>query len=501
MIRKLFNFNSILGRLMFSYLIIIFLSLAVIGVMFGYLVQNYYNGLKEWEATNNSRRVASLVSENIGKGNILLSDDFSIGSTRSKINTIARSTNMDIGLLDNNGEMVLNVPSIEANLSLEKQELDHVLAGNTFTKKIMGPDYRHLLMAVPLLKTENEDIKIVGNQPEADINNIIGAVLIQTPLGNIGATINNIMKLILYSFLVALAAAIFLSISFSRRITRPIDRIKEAALKSTEGKVEKVNLPDNSTEEINHLANTYNYAAKQINRTLEKQQSLEKMQKQFVADVSHEFRAPLTSIKGFLEILNEQDLSKEERKEYLDIMYKDAEHLDKLLTDLLELSKLDTEKESLDKKETPPKMLIKEALKSLENIISSKDIEVKEEYDKDLPEINVDRSKIHQVMINLIENAVNYSSPNSKIKIQAFKSSDQDYQIEISVIDNGIGIPENETKNIWERFYKIDTARTRDEKKGSGLGLAIVKDIIDKHNGTIKVESSVGQGSKFTFKL
>src|SRR6056297_1200988 len=334
MIKKLFNINSILGRLMVSYLIVIFISLAVIGIMFGYLVQNYYNGLKEWEATNNSRRIATLVSENIGEGNILLTDDFSIGSTRSKINTIARSTNMDIGLIDKTGEMVLNVPSLEANLSLEQEELNLVLSCNTFTKKIMGPDYRHLLMAVPLFQTDEEDVKIAGNQPGAEKNNIIGAVLIQTPLGNIGATINNIMKLILYSFLVALAAAVFLSISFSRRITRPIDRIKEAALKSTEGNVEKVNLHENSTEEINHLANTYNYAAKQINRTLDKQRALEKMQKQFVADVSHEFRAPLTSIKGFLEILKEQDLSKEERAEYLDIMFKDTQHLEKLLNDL-----------------------------------------------------------------------------------------------------------------------------------------------------------------------
>ncbi len=501
MIKKLFNINSILGRLMVSYLIVIFISLAVIGVMFGYLVQNYYNGLKEWEATNNSRRIATLVSENIEKGDIFLKDDFKIGNTRSKIYTISRSTNMDIGLIDQNGEMVLNVPTLDANLSLEQEELKQVLNGNTFTKKIMGPDYRHLMMAIPLFQTEKEDVKIVENQPAAEKKNIIGAVLIQTPLGNIGATINNIMKLILYSFLVALAAAVFLSISFSRRITRPIDRIKEAALKSTEGNVEKVELPENSTEEINHLANTYNYAAKQINRTLDKQRALEKMQKQFVADVSHEFRAPLTSIKGFLEILKEQDLSKEERAEYLDIMYKDTQHLEKLLNDLIELSKLDTAKESLDKKPTSPKILINGALKSLENIIEEKNMEVVKNIEEDLPEINIDKNKIHQVLINLIENAVNYSDPNSKITITVEEADHSDYQVKFSVIDNGVGIPAEELENIWERFYKIDSARTRDEEKGSGLGLAIVKDIIEKHDGEIEVESELDQGSKFTFKL
>ncbi|HKL13285.1 MAG TPA: HAMP domain-containing sensor histidine kinase [Halanaerobiales bacterium] len=501
MIKKLFNINSILGRLMVSYLIVIFLSLAVIGIMFGYLVQNYYYGLKEWEATNNSRRIASLVSENIGEANILLTDDFSIDSTRAKIITIARSTNMDIGLIDRNGEMVLNVPSIEANLSLEKQELDHVLSGNAFTKKIMGPDYRHLLMAIPLIKTGDNDIKIVSNQLKEDKNNVVGAVLIQTPLGNIGATINNIMKLILYSFLVALAAAIFLSISFSRKITHPIDKIKEAALKSTEGNVQKVELPENSTEEINHLANTYNYAAKQINKTLEKQRSLENMQKQFVADVSHEFRAPLTSIKGFLEILLEQDLSKEERQEYLNIMYKDSQHLEKLLNDLLELSKLDTTNDSLDKKSTAPKILYDKALKSLAGIIENKNIEIEKKIEPDLPEIDIDRNKMHQVLINLIENAVNYSPANSQITLKAEKATENNFKVKFSIIDNGIGIPEEELDNIWERFYKIDSARSRDNHKGSGLGLAIVKDIIKKHAGKIKVESKVNEGSKFIFKI
>lgn len=501
MIKKLFNINSILGRLMVSYLVVIFISLAVIGIMFGYLVQNYYNGLKEWEATNNSRRIASLVSENIEKGDIFLKDDFNIGGTRSKIYTISRSTNMDIGLIDKSGDMVLNVSFIDANLSLKEAELKQVLSGNTFTKKIMGPDYRHLIMAIPLFQTADEDVKIIGSQPTTGNKDIIGAVLIQTPLGNIGATVNNIMKLILYSFLVALAVSVFLSVSFSRRITRPIDKITEAALKSTEGNVEKVNIPDNSTEEINYLANTYNYAAKHINRTLEKQRSLEKLQKQFVADVSHEFRAPLTSIKGFLEILREQNLNKKEREKYLDIMFKDTQHLEKLLNDLIELSKLDTTKESLEKSLTSPELLINGALKSLENLVNEKNIKVETKISNNLPDINIDRNKIHQVLINLIENAVNYSEPNSKIIVEAKKAKQPDYKVQFSVIDNGIGIPPEELDNIWERFYKIDNARTRDGQKGSGLGLAIVKDIIEKHDGEIEVESELKEGSKFTFKL
>ncbi len=464
MIRKLLNINSIFGRLMISHLVIILLSLAVIGIMFGYLIQNYYNGLKEWEATNNSRRIASLVSENITEDSILMSDDISVGNMRSKINTIAHSTNMDIGLMDEKGKMVLNVSTIKANLNLEAEEIKHILAGNTFTKKIMGPDYRYLLMTVPLIKTDNE-IKIMEPQQNETNPQVIGAVLIQTPLGNISATVNNIMRFILYSFLVALAAAIFLSLSFSKKITKPLDSIKEAALKSTEGKVKKVHSSSNSSEEINHLVNTYNYAAKQINRTLEKQKHLEKMQKQFVANVSHEFRAPLTSIKGFLEILLEQDLSQEEIHEYVQIMYKDTEHLENLLSDLLVLSKLDKEKNSLNLKKTAPSFLINKAVESMKNKIEENNMNLTIKIEDELPEIEVDQGRIHQVLINLIDNAVNYSKPNSDLIIKAKKIKENNLDVKFSVIDNGSGIPEDKVENIWDRFYIIDRARTREEKK------------------------------------
>jgi len=104
-------------------------------------------------------------------------------------------------------------------------------------------------------------------------------------------------------------------------------------------------------------------------------------------------------------------------------------------------------------------------------------------------------------MNNLIENAVNYSKPNSDLIIKAEKNNESNYNIKFSVIDNVIGISEEQLENIWDRFYKINEARTREDKKGSGLGLAIVKDIIEKHEGEITVESELNKGSKFIFKL
>ncbi len=493
--------DSIFGRLMLSHLIIIFISLTVIGLMFGYLVQNYYHGLKEWEATNNSRRIAKLVSESLSEGNLRSPN---IEESKEKINTIARSSNMDIGLMNKDGEMLLNSSTIrDFELTLEEHEINHILKGNTFTKKILGPENRNLLMVVPLIN-EDDDISAIGSQPIKEEEKIIGAVTIQTPLGGITETINNIIKLIIYSFIVAIFAAGILSLAFARKITKPLANIQKSALQSARGNFNRVEPPDNSSEEIKHLVNTYNYAVSQIDKTMNKRKKLEKSQKEFVANVSHEFRAPLTSIKGFLELILEQYLSEKEIKEYTEIMYQDAEYLENLLSELLVLGELDAndKEEGLKIKDCDMELIITRALKSLEKSIEEKNIKIDYSAKGRISSIPADKNKIQQVLINLLENAITYSPENSTIKIQLKEAQETNkYNLICSISDEGPGIPEEEQDKIWQRFYKIDDARTRNGKEGSGLGLAIVKNIIERHNGIIEVKSNSGEGTTFTFKI
>jgi len=483
------------GRLLLSYLVIIFISLTIIGIMFGYLIQNYYFGLKEWEATNNGRRIAELVSENISGGTIRSNR---ISQAKDKIQTIARSSNMGIGLMNSEGRIILNIPTIENfNLTLEEIEIEHVLKGNTITKKIMGPEYKNLLMVIPLKETKDTGVDIMEAQSLDNQHQLVGAVVIQTPLGSVTATINNIIRLILYSFLMAIIAAVILSISFSRRVTKPLADIQRSALQSAEGKFHNVQVPENSSKEIKHLVNTFNYAVTQIRETLQKKKNLEKMRKEFVVNVSHEFRAPLTSIKGFLEIMQEQNLSPDEIKECVNIMYEDAEYLEHLLSDLLVLGQLESENTILHKEYIYPEKLIKRTLKTMKNKFGDKEIHINLELDDNLPEIYVDINRINQVLLNLLENAVNYSPVGGEITISTHLL--QENRVEFSISDQGPGIPEDEISNIWQRFYKVDRARTRERKKGSGLGLAIVKEIIEKHGGIIDVKSKPGSGSTFSF--
>ncbi|AGB40399.1 signal transduction histidine kinase [Halobacteroides halobius DSM 5150] len=491
-----FDIKSFFGRLMLSHLIIILISLLVIGIIFGYLIQNYYFGLKEWKVTRKGQRIAKLVSRNVSENKLKAIE---IKKFKDKINTISRSSNMDIAIVNRQGEIIFDSIAQEFNLTIKNNEIQRVLAGNRISKKIMGPDNKSLLMIFPLFKTNNNN-SIILESKEWN-SKIIGGIVLRTPMGSVTETINEITKLILYSFLIAMIAAIFLSYFFARRVTKPLMAINNAAMNLTEGNFKKVKPPSNSSEEIENLVNSFNYAVDQIDETLQEKKHLERMRREFVANVSHEFRAPLTSIKGFLELLLEHDLDKSEIKQYSQIMYKDTEYLEHLLEDLLILSKCDSKSLSLNKEYVTPNQLINRAVKSSQNKLKKKNLDIKVELADDLPNLYVDSNRIHQVLINLLENAITYSPFNGQIiiSVQQYKP-DQDV-IKFSVTDQGPGISQKEKEKVWQRFYKIDTARTRKEKEGSGLGLAIVKDIISKHGGEVKLESKLGEGTTFSFIL
>ena len=492
------NTRSFLGRLMISHVVVIIISLLVIGLIFGYLVQNYYFGLREWKATNNGKRIAKLVSANVTGRNLRSNE---IKSARQKIGTIARSANMDIGIANENGEIIFDSTNLaDFDLELKAQEIERVLAGNTITKKIRGPDKQSLLMVFPLLQKQEPNKSIVLGPDLGTRKEVLGGIVVRSPLGSISETVWEILRLILYASLIAVIAALGLSFLFASRVTKPLERINESALEIAEGNFERVELPENSSQEIESLVETYNYAVQQVEETLDKKERLEKMRKQFVSDVSHEFRAPLTSLKGFLEIFQEQELSAGEIKNYADIMYKDTEYLEHLIDDLAVLGKLDSGELKLDREVIEAQEIIMRAINSLQHKLKENQLQIKNSFINNVPDLYVDPNRMQQVMINLLDNAIEHSPLGGKIIVKTKYHKGKNSEVEFAIIDQGPGVPEDELDNIWQRFYKVDTARTRSEQ-GSGLGLAIVKDIIEQHRGRVKVENTKERGAKFSFVL
>ncbi|MDD5477827.1 MAG: ATP-binding protein [Candidatus Omnitrophica bacterium] len=222
---------------------------------------------------------------------------------------------------------------------------------------------------------------------------------------------------------------------------------------------------------------------------------LEAMRRDFVANVSHELKTPLTSIKGFVETLLEGALEdKENSVHFLKIINTHADRLNTLINDLLELSHIESKEIVLNKEKFVIAKLVDEVILGFKSQAKKKAVEIKIELPQSL-EIVADKSKIEQVFANLINNAIKYNKEKGSVRIYSETLAEK---IKIVVEDSGSGIPAKDIPRIFERFYRVDKARSR-ELGGTGLGLSIVKHIIELHSGSVGVESTEGLGSKFWF--
>jgi len=222
----------------------------------------------------------------------------------------------------------------------------------------------------------------------------------------------------------------------------------------------------------------------------------EKLQREFVANVSHELKSPLSSIRGSVEILLDGIIEDPaEKREYLKMILRESSSLSHLIDETLTLAEIDAGGVELNKEEISVKDFF-ENLRVFFKNIKKDEQSLKIEVEPEL-KVRANREKLRQVLVNLLSNSVKYSAETGRIKLKAEKEAGQ---VRFSVADNGIGIPAAEQKNIWERFYKVDKARTPGERS-SGLGLAIVKQIVNEHQGEVFLESSEGEGSTFSFTI
>lgn len=225
---------------------------------------------------------------------------------------------------------------------------------------------------------------------------------------------------------------------------------------------------------------------------------LEQIRKDFVANVSHELKTPITSIKGFSETLLDGAMEdKETLEEFLRIILKESHRLQTLIQDLLDLSKLEQHHFALNKEEFNLMEILNKATKMLEGRAEAKNIKLLFPQANEIVQIEGDRSRLTQVFLNLITNAVIYTPNDGEITVYAVEKKKK---IEIRIQDTGIGIEQEEIPRIFERFYRVDKARSRNSG-GTGLGLAIVKHLVELHRGTIQVESEMGEGTTFTVIL
>jgi signal transduction histidine kinase len=225
---------------------------------------------------------------------------------------------------------------------------------------------------------------------------------------------------------------------------------------------------------------------------------LERMRQDFVANVSHELRTPLSSIKGYAETLLHGALDdKVNARDFVGIIHHDSERLSKLIDDLLNLSKIESGKIKMIFLPVELPALIRRIAAVLENQAKARSILLTVNAPQGLPKVLADESRLSQVILNLLDNAVKYTPEDGSVKISA---NSQDGFVQVDVTDTGLGIPDEDIPRIFERFYRVDKARSR-ELGGTGLGLSIVKHIVSAHNGQVWVSSQLGKGSTFSFTI
>ena len=316
-----------------------------------------------------------------------------------------------------------------------------------------------------------------------------GYVSLHEPLTLVEAASNRLTIPMYVTFLVVFLASFIILIIFIIYVFRPLKKITAAANEYAAGNL-KYELKVNSHDEIGYLANTLNTMAQDLSRT-------EEYQRQFISNISHDFRSPLTSIKGYLEAMKDGVIPPEQQDKYIDIVINEADRLTGLTQNMLQLNSLSNPALQLEMSVFDINPVIRDTCASFEGTCIGRDISIDLTFSAEELMVYADRSRIQQVLYNLLDNAIKFSSDGSSIAIESFSRADKVF---VSVKDTGVGIPKENLKLIWTRFYKGDESRGKN-KKGTGLGLSIVKEIITAHGENIDVISTEGVGTEFIFSL
>lgn len=308
---------------------------------------------------------------------------------------------------------------------------------------------------------------------------------------------SEVFTLIVQSLLIGFAVAIVISLIISGTVLSPIHGMTKAAKAMSDGDFSsKINVE--SEDELGILALTFNDMASQIESMLEELKNSERLRREFVANVSHELRTPLTSIRTYAETLAENPrISKRMHADYLDVIINESDRMTKIVRDLLDLSRFDADDSILSYEEFSLELSIRSVYAAIALEADKRGHIMNLELEWKLPKVVGDRARLEQVLINIISNALKYTPDGGMIDVISGSKGDI---VWVEISDTGVGIPAEDLEHVFDRFYRVDKARSR-ESGGTGLGLAIAKDIVMLHGGDIKINSTPGVGTTVRISL
>ena len=316
-----------------------------------------------------------------------------------------------------------------------------------------------------------------------------GLLVLHTSLTELDEIQSDMLSIMYMPFVVMILVVVIVLIYMAGTVLRPISKISDAAREYAKGNFEATT-GVNRKDEIGELSDSLEYMAGELSK-------LDEYRKNFIANISHDFRSPLTSIRGYLQAMLDGTIPPEKYNRYLGIVLNESKRLTKLTEGLLELNDFDTYGPILKKTKFDVVDVIRSTRNTVEGLCENKNIDFRIVCPAQNTMVFADKMKIGQVIYNIVDNAIKFSPQNGTITATIYNRNEKVF---VSIKDEGPGIDKDSKNKVWDRFYKADISRGKD-KQGTGLGLSITREIIKAHGENIDLISTEGVGSEFVFSL
>lgn len=456
---------SKLGKKLFIvFLVLVVFSLFLAGLFINFSIGRSFDNFINLQRQEKVEHLSSVLTEHLEENNF--------ESLSSIIENFSRTNKIPIWLENESGN--LSYFSTQSNhMSAMMNRMGRMgMHRSNHMNMLPSPDDFPGPTRTEEIKTDQDSFKLYwkeinpGNQLESNLYDYFRG---------------NIFRAIIFSALIAVLVTMIFSFILSNRITKPLLKLKNAALEVAQGRYEQ-NINSKGDDELTELIKAFNTMSNRLAK-------LEKIRKESASDLAHELRTPLTTIKGYLEAIEDGKLDAD--PESIREMQEETARMTHLVENLNDFANAQNKVFNLKKEKLNLNKIIKKVIRQQQESISSKDIDLKLEIDAQIY-LKADQDSLIQILNNVLENAVKYNQENGFIKIKAKLKKDR---VEIEIKDNGQGIKEADLPYIFERFYRADKSRNS-ENQGSGIGLAVVKELMDAHQGSVEVESSQ-KGSLF----
>ena len=469
--------KRIIQKFLGAYIFLILTSVVVLGAFVNLRLREYYQEKIAGELASSAFLIGEVLRDDILSGRV--------GPIREEAAGLSKRLGLRITVIDGEGKVLADSetdPALMDNHS-GREEVARAISGAA------GESSR-------LSDTLEINMKYVA-LPVRQGGEITGIVRLAVPLTDIERQLGLINRAFIVGGVISVLVTLFIGYFISRRISQPIREMGEIAGSIAKGDFSK-RVDITTDDELGDLARSLNRMAGELRQKMENLEKMDRVRTDFVANVSHELKTPLTSIKGFIETLQDGAIDdKENAQKFLEIIRKHAERLGSIINDLLSLTEIENGKVDVKTDRFDIKTLLDEAVWGFGHAVSLKGQKLDVDYNGRDFGVRGNKDKIEQVIVNLIDNAIKYTGRDGHIKVSLFEKRDS---IMMTFEDDGIGIDKEHLDRIFERFYRVDKARSR-ESGGTGLGLSIVKHIVALHNGHIEIESETGKGTKVTVIL